>query len=87
MNIVKYELAFLLETPKTTSCNHTRVLLCPGANLPLGCKGLILGPPISGDPKILRVRTIYSISVSNYIGTFDLVQRTFFYYAANKRSL
>ena len=37
--------------------------------------------------KILGVRTVSSISVSNHICIFVLVQRTFFYYAANKRSL
>ena len=46
-----------------------------------------LGPPMAGAPKILRVRIISSISVSNYICIFVLVQRTFFFYAANTRSL
>jgi len=49
-----------------------------GADLPLGWKGLSLGPPISGSLKILGVRTISSISVSNYICIFVLIQRTFF---------
>jgi len=60
-------------------------VLDAGADLTLGYKGLSLGPPISGGPKILGIRTISNISVRNYI--FVLVQRTFFYYAANKRSL
>jgi len=34
--------------------------------------------PDFGGPKILRVRTISSISVRNYICAFDLVQHTFF---------
>ena len=38
-------------------------------------------------PKILGIRTISRTSVSNYICTFVLGQRTFFYDAANKRSL
>jgi len=38
-------------------------------------------------PKILRVRTIVSIFVSNCICIFVLVQRTFFYHAANKKAL
>ena len=43
--------------------------------------------PDFGGPQILGVKTISSISVSNYICIFVLVQRTLFYYAANKRSL
>jgi len=38
-------------------------------------------------PKIWGARTISSMSVSNYICIFVLVQRTFFYYAGNNRSL
>jgi len=38
--------------------------LYPGADLPLGLKGLSLGPLILGGPKRLEVRTISSISVS-----------------------
>jgi len=60
--------------------------LWPGMDLPVGLKGLSLGPRF-WEPKILGVRTISSISVSNYICSFVLVQHTFFYYAANKRSL
>jgi len=56
-------------------------------DIPLGEKGLNLGPPILGDPKISRVRTISSIFVSNYICIFVLGQRTFFHYAATKRSV
>jgi len=44
------------------------------ADLPLGWKDLRLGPPISGGPKILGLRTISGIS----IWIFVLVQRTFF---------
>jgi len=35
----------------------------------------------------LGAKTISTISVSNYIRIFVLLQRTYFYYAANKRSL
>jgi len=38
-------------------------------------------------PKILEAWTISSISVSNYLCIFVLVQWTFSYYAGNKRSL
>ena len=57
---------------KLKGCIH------PSGDLPLGWKGLYLGHPISWGPKILWVRTISSISVSNYICIFVLVQRTFF---------
>jgi len=43
--------------------------------------------PILGGSKILGVRTNSSIFVSNHICIFVLVQRTFSYYAARKRSL
>ena len=49
-----------------------------GADLPLGWKGLCLGPPISRSRTILGVRKISSISESNYICIFVLVQHTFF---------
>jgi len=39
------------------------------------------------SPKISGVRTISSIFGSNCACIFVLVQRTFFYYAANKRSV
>jgi len=41
-------------------------------------KGSSLPPPISGVPKILGVRTISSIYVSNYICIFVLIQPTLF---------
>jgi len=43
--------------------------------------------PDFGGSKIMGVRTISSNSASNYICIFVLVQRTFFYHAANKRCL
>jgi len=49
-----------------------------GADLPLGWKGLSLGPPILGDLQILGVRTISSIFASSCIPIFVLVQHTFF---------
>ena len=58
---------------------YTRKLRCE-RTMPSQC-----GPPISGSPKILGVRTISSISIS--ISILVLVQRTFFYYAANKISV
>jgi len=51
--------------------------LWPGVDLPLGLKGLSPGPRF-WEPKILGVTTIFSISVSNYICSFVLVQHTFF---------
>ena len=57
-----------------------------GADLPLGWKGLGLGPPILEGPKLSGLRTISSIFVSNHICILELVQRMIFYCAANKRS-
>ena len=43
--------------------------------------------PDVGGLKILGARTIYSVSASNYICIFVLVQRTICYYASSKRPL
>jgi len=43
--------------------------------------------PEFGGPKILAVRTISSISVGIIFVFFVLIQRTFFYYASNQRSI
>ena len=56
-----------------------------GADLPLGKKGLSLRAPDFGVPKFFRVRIISRISITNYL--YFLVKRTFFNYAADKRSL
>jgi len=57
-----------------------------GGDLPLGWKGLSLGHPILRGSKILAVRTVSSISVSNYMCIFVLLQCMFSYYAASRRS-
>jgi len=43
--------------------------------------------PEFGGPKILAVRTISRISVGIIFVFFVLIQRTFFYYASNQRSI
>jgi len=50
-------------------------------------KRLMPRAPDFGGPKILGIRKISSISISIYICILVLLQRTCFYYAANKRSL
>jgi len=42
----------------------------PDADLPLGLKGLSLGPSILRVPKVLRVRRISSISVIIFVFLF-----------------